>query len=36
MKVNIDLEDGSSSYIVLSLPTTTELTGGTDDYAVTG
>tara|TARA_B100000073_G_scaffold179220_1_gene148267 strand:- start:1201 stop:2352 length:1152 start_codon:yes stop_codon:yes gene_type:complete len=32
---NVDLEDGSSSYAVLSLPTTTELAGGTDDYAVT-
>ena len=32
---NIDLEDGSSSYAVLSLPTRSELSGGTDDYAVT-
>ena len=32
---NIDLEDGSSTYAVLSLPTKSELSGGTDDYAVT-
>ena len=32
---NVDLEDGSSSYAVLSLPTRSELSGGTDDYAVT-
>ncbi len=32
---NIDLEDGSSTYATLSLPTRSELSGGTDDYAVT-
>ena len=32
---NVDLEDGSSTYAVLSLPTRSELSGGTDDYAVT-
>ena len=32
---NIDLEDGTSTYAVLSLPTRSELSGGTDDYAVT-
>ena len=32
---NIDLEDGTSTYAVLSLPSRTELSGGTDDYAVT-
>jgi len=32
---NIDLEDGSSSYAVLSAPTRSELSGGTDDYAAT-
>ena len=32
---NIDLEDGSSTYALLSLPTRSELSGGTDDYAVT-
>jgi len=32
---NVDLESGSSSYAVLSLPTRSELSGGTDDYAVT-
>ena len=32
---NVDLEDGSSSYAVLSLPTRSEFSGGTDDYAVT-
>ena len=31
----IDLESGENAYAVLSLPTTTELGGGTDDYAVT-
>ncbi len=32
---NVDLEDGSSTYAVLDLPTRSELSGGTDDYAVT-
>ena len=32
---NVDLEDGTSTYAVLSLPTRSELSGGTDDYAVT-
>ena len=32
---NVDLEDGSSTYALLSLPTRSELSGGTDDYAVT-
>jgi len=32
---NLDLEDGSSTYATLSLPTRSELSGGTDDYAVT-
>ena len=31
----IDLESGENAYAVLSLPTTTELAGGTDDYAPT-
>ena len=32
---NVDLEDGTSTYAVLSAPTRSELSGGTDDYAVT-
>ena len=32
---NIDLEDGTSGYAGLSAPTISELSGGTDDYAVT-
>ena len=32
---NVDLEDGSSTYALLSAPTKSELSGGTDDYAVT-
>ena len=32
---NVDLEDGTSTYAVLDLPTRSELSGGTDDYAVT-
>ena len=32
---NLDLEDGSSTYALLSLPTRSELSGGTDDYAPT-
>ena len=32
---NVDLEDGSSTYALLSAPTRSELSGGTDDYAVT-
>ena len=32
---NIDLEDGTSGYATLSAPTISELSGGTDDYAVT-
>ena len=32
---NIDLEDGTSGYAGLSAPTKSELSGGTDDYAVT-
>ena len=32
---NIDLEDGTSGYAGLSAPTISNLSGGTDDYAVT-
>ena len=32
---NVDLEDGTSGYAGLSAPTISELSGGTDDYAVT-
>ena len=32
---NVDLEDGTSTYAVLSAPTRSELSGGTDDFAVT-
>ena len=32
---NVELEEGASSYATLSLPTRSELAGGTDDYAVT-
>ena len=32
---NVELEEGASSYATLSLPTRSELSGGTDDYAVT-
>ena len=32
---NIDLEDGTSGYAGLGAPTISNLSGGTDDYAVT-